>query len=281
MKIPIYPCLWFDGNAKEAADYYCSVFEHATIKSNSPIVVLFELEDKKFMGLNGGPQFKINPSVSFFVMCDTNEEMNKKWELLSSGGSVLMPLMKYPWSENYGWCQDRFGVSWQLMKGQFGSFKDKIVPSLMFTKSNAGKADEAIGFYCSIFENSAVQEISRYEKGEGDVEGRIKHGRFTLDQELFTIMESSTSHQFTFNEGISWVVECDTQEEIDHFWNSLTEGGEESRCGWLKDKFGLSWQIVPKVLRKLMSNPAKAPEVTRAFMQMKKFDIETLMKAAE
>lgn len=167
------------------------------------------------------------------------------------------------------------------MKGQFGSFKDKIVPSLMFTKSKAGKADEAIRFYCSVFENSSIHEISRYEKVEGDVDGRIKHGRFTLNQKLFTIMESAAPHQCTSNEGISWVVECYPQQEIGHFWNTLNEGGEESRCGWLKDKFGLSWQIVPKVLSKLMSNPAKAPEVTKAFIKMKKFDIETLIKATE
>lgn len=140
MSNPIYPCLWFDGQAKEAADYYCSVFKDSKILSENNMVVNFELNGKKFMALNGGPHFK-------------------------------------------------------------------------------------------------------------------------------------------FNEAVSFVVECDTQEEIDHYWNKLTEGGSESMCGWLKDKYGVSWQIVPAILGKLMSDPEKAPRVVQAFLQMKKFDIEALLKA--
>lgn len=136
----IYPCLWFDGKAKVAADFYCSIFKNSRIITDTPLVVTFELEGKKFMGLNGGPQFKFNESVSF-------------------------------------------------------------------------------------------------------------------------------------------VVECETQAEIDHYWTKLTDGGQESQCGWLKDKFGLSWQIVPSVLGKLMSDPVKRPKVMEAFLKMKKFDIEKLMQA--
>lgn len=136
----IYPCLWFDGKAKVAADFYCSIFKNSRIITDTPLVVTFELEGKKFMGLNGGPQFKFNESVSF-------------------------------------------------------------------------------------------------------------------------------------------VVECETQAEIDHYWTKLTEGGQESQCGWLKDKFGLSWQIIPAVLGKLMSDPLKRPKVMEAFLKMKKFDIEKLMQA--
>ena len=140
MKNPIYPCLWFDGQAKAAAKFYCSVFENSKIIADTPMVVTFELNGKKFMGLNGGPMFK-------------------------------------------------------------------------------------------------------------------------------------------FNEAVSFVVDCETQEEIDYYWNKLTEGGQESKCGWLKDKFGLSWQIVPAILGELMSDPEKAPGVIQAFMQMKKFDIEKLKQA--
>ena len=140
MSNSIYPCLWFDGQAKEAAEFYCSVFKNAKILSDTPMVVTFELNGKKFMGLNGGPKFK-------------------------------------------------------------------------------------------------------------------------------------------FTEAVSFVVECETQEEIDNYWSRLTEGGQESMCGWLKDKFGLSWQIVPSILSKLMSDPERAPRVMQAFMQMKKFDIEKLEKA--
>jgi predicted 3-demethylubiquinone-9 3-methyltransferase (glyoxalase superfamily) len=93
------------------------------------------------------------------------------------------------------------------------------------------------------------------------------------------IMALNGGPLFTFNESISIVVNCETQAEIDHYWNSLTEGGQESQCGWLKDKYGVSWQIVPAALGKLLSDPSKAGRVTRAFLQMKKFDIEKLLNA--
>ena len=140
MKNTINTCLWFDGQAKEAAEFYCSIFENSKITVDTPMVVNFELNGRKFMGLNGGPQFK-------------------------------------------------------------------------------------------------------------------------------------------FNEAISMVVDCETQEEIDYYWSELTEGGEEGQCGWLKDKFGMSWQIVPTVLGQLMTDPEKIQRVMPVYMQMKKFDIETLKNA--
>ncbi len=284
MKNKMYPCLWFDGNAKEAADYYCSVFDNSSIASQNPLVVMFDLEGFQFMGLNGGPTFKINPSISFFVYCNSTEEIDKKWDHLSAGGSVMMALDKHPWSEKYGWCQDEFGVNWQLMIGNKN--EQKIVPALMFTQQQSGKAEEALNFYTDVFskqngssKDAEVKMISRYEKGEHDVEGYIKHAEFSLNNQLFAAMDSSGPHGFTFNEGVSIVVPCENQEEIDYYWNKLTEGGQESQCGWLKDKFGVSWQIVPSVLGKLMSDPDRREKVTQAFMQMKKFDIKKLEEA--
>ena len=137
----IYPCLWFDGQAQAAAEYYCSVFKNSRIIADNQMVVTFELNGNKFMGLNGGPQFK-------------------------------------------------------------------------------------------------------------------------------------------FNESISFVIDCETQVEIDHYWNSLiADGGKEGNCGWLKDKFGVSWQIVPIVLLKLLNDPTRAQRVMAAYMKMKKCDIETLLNA--
>ncbi|HYK75985.1 MAG TPA: VOC family protein [Daejeonella sp.] len=141
MANPIYPCLWFDGKAQEAAKFYCSVFQNSKIITDNPMVVIFELNGKKFMGLNGGPEFKFNESVSF-------------------------------------------------------------------------------------------------------------------------------------------VIECENQEEIDYYWNKFTsDGGQESMCGWCKDKFGVSWQVVPVILGKLMSDPEKGQRVIQAFMKMKKFDIKALETA--
>lgn len=140
MNKEIYPCLWFDGQAFEAAEFYCSVFSNSRIISQNPMVVIFEINGKKFMGLNGGPHFR-------------------------------------------------------------------------------------------------------------------------------------------FNEAVSFVIDCETQQEVDYYWEKLTEGGEESQCGWLKDKYGVSWQVVPTILQKLLNDPARAQRVTQAFMKMKKFDIKALENA--
>ncbi len=275
----IYPCLWFDGNAKEAADFYCSVFKDSKIKTDNGMVVIFELGGQKFMGLNGGPMFTFNPSVSFFVVCETEEEINIAWEKLSENGSALMPLDKYEWSERYGWIQDRFGVNWQLSFGKLKDVGQKCTPTLMFTGEQCGKAEQAIHFYTSVFPDSSINGILKYTEAENDVTGTVKHAQFILDKYVFMAMDSSHPHQFKFNEAISFVVDCETQEEIDFFWNKLTEEGSEEQCGWLKDRFGVSWQIVPAILGKLMSDPEKAPRVMQAFMQMKKFDIDKLIHA--
>ena len=275
MKKEIYPCLWFDGNAKEAAEFYSSVFKDAKICSENPMVEFWSMNGQKFMGINGGPKYKPNPSVSFFVVCETASELESYWDKLKDKGTVLMPLDKYDWSEKYGWVQDKFGVNWQLSAGNLSDVGQKFTPTLLFTKENAGLAEDAIHFYTSLFDNSSVTGILKYEAGEHDKEGFVKHAQFSLNGNVFMAMDSSASHNFVFSEGVSFVVECDNQNEIDHFWNRLTEEGEESMCGWLKDKFGVSWQIVPSVLGELM-NSEKAPRVMQAFLKMKKFEIAVL-----
>ncbi|MDX9883987.1 MAG: VOC family protein [Prolixibacteraceae bacterium] len=279
MKNQIYPCLWFDGKAKDAAEFYCSVFDNMVITNENPIVVTIESAGQKFMLLNGGPQFVINPSVSFFVLYENREELDKIWEKLEKGGSVLMALDKYDWSERYGWLQDRFGVSWQLYLGNRKDAGQKVVPSLMFTGQQAGKAEKAIQFYTSVFADSSITGILKYMPGDGDVEGTVKHAQFNLNQMTFMAMDSSFPHSFGFNEAVSFVVECETQEEIDYYWEKLSAVPEAEQCGWLKDRFGISWQIIPSILEKLMSDPSRSQRVVDAFLQMKKFEIDKLLNA--
>jgi len=279
MQKKIYPCLWFDGKAKEAATFYCSVFKNSNILSENHLVVTFESAGQKFMLLNGGPQFKINPSVSFFVVCETEEEVDNAWRSLLEGGSVLMPLDKYDWSAKYGWVQDKYGVNWQLSFGKMEDVGQKFTPTFMFTGDQSGKAEQAIQFYTSVFEDSSVVGIMRYTKDEEDVEGNIKHAQFSLGKTVFMAMDSSYPHKFSFNEAVSFVVECDTQEEIDYYWVKLSAVPEAEQCGWLKDKFGISWQIIPAILEKLMSDSTRSERVVNAFMQMKKFDIDKLINA--
>jgi predicted 3-demethylubiquinone-9 3-methyltransferase (glyoxalase superfamily) len=201
----IYPCLWFNGKAKEAADFYCSVFDNSVITYENQMVVIFESSGNKFMCLNGGPEFTINPSISFYVICETEKEIDMLSGKLLEGGSELMPLAKYDWSTKYVWLQDKFGVNWQLSFGGMEKTGQKYSPVLMFTGRQAGKAEEAIHFYTSIFKGSDIIGIMKYDKDDNDVEGTVKHAEFTLDKQAFMAMDSSFMHQFIFNEAVSFL----------------------------------------------------------------------------
>jgi predicted 3-demethylubiquinone-9 3-methyltransferase (glyoxalase superfamily) len=278
MKNSMHPCLWFDGNAKEAAEFYCTVFPGAKLTYASPMVVFFEIYGQNIMGLNGGPRFKINPSISFFVLCETIEETNRVWNKLLDGGSVLMPIDKYFWSERYGWVQDKYGMTWQVSVVTEGQ-APKLTPSMLFTNNQFGNAGEAIKLYTSVFRNSETTQLFPYPDGDANA-GKVMYAEFKLNNCEMIAMDGPGEHGYTFNEGVSLVVRCDTQEEIDHYWNSLTaNGGAESMCGWLKDKFGVSWQIVPSIIGSLMSDPEKGQRVMQEILKMKKIEIEKLINA--
>ena len=278
MKNLIHPCLWFNGQAKAAAQLYCSLFKNSSITADTPLVVKFELEGSEFMALNGGPEFKINPSISVFVLCESVEETNTLWQKLIEGGKALIPIDKYDWSERYGWLQDRFGLTWQISLNGDAPIQQKIRSCMLFTRERFGMAEKALNFYTSVFEHSSTDLLMHYPEGTEHA-GKVLYSEFKLNRQNLIAMDGPGVHDYTFNEGVSLVVECESQEEIDYYWEKLTEGGEESMCGWLKDQFGVSWQIVPAILGGLMSDPGKAPKVMQAFLKMKKFDIETLLKA--
>jgi predicted 3-demethylubiquinone-9 3-methyltransferase (glyoxalase superfamily) len=246
----------------------------------------FELGGQSFLGLNGGPIFKFTPAVSFLIACETKDEVKALWEKLSAGGKALMELGEYPFSEKYGWTEDRFGLSWQVMSTTGRPVTQKITPTLMYVGGVAGRAEEALNLYISIFPDSKVDHVMRYGKEEApDKEGTIRHAGFTLAGQEFAAMDSAWEHLFTFNEAISLLVSCETQAEIDHYWDKLTAGGdpEAQQCGWLKDKFGVSWQITPAVLGVMLRDPDrdKVERVIAAFLKMKKFDIAELKRAFE
>jgi predicted 3-demethylubiquinone-9 3-methyltransferase (glyoxalase superfamily) len=298
----ITPHLWFDKEAKEAAEFYVSTFKDSKIKDITTIhdtpsgdadIVTTELCGQEFTLLNGGPLFKFNPSVSFMVACNTKEEVEELWKKLSDGGKVLMELGAYPFSEKYGWTQDKYGLSWQVMFVGEEKIKQKIIPTLMFVGDVCGKAEEAISFYVSVFNESSfdsiqdrskVGDIARYSSGqEPDNEGTVMHADFTLEGQEFAAMDSARMHEFTFNEAVSLMVHCDTQEQIDYYWEKLSAVPELEQCGWLKDKYGLSWQIIPTAMDEMLKDKdqQKLARVTEAFLKMKKFDIEALKRAAE
>jgi predicted 3-demethylubiquinone-9 3-methyltransferase (glyoxalase superfamily) len=283
--------LWFDKEAKEAAALYTSIFKDSKIKNtatlhNSPSgtvdLLTIELLGQEFRLINAGPLFKFTPAVSFLVACDTKEEVEALWNELAKGGSALIELGEYPFSEKYGWTQDRYGLSWQVMFMGDRKIEQKITPTLMFVGEQCGKAEEAIKFYASVFHDAKIGHILRYGKGEKpDKEGTIKHAGVSLEGESFAVMDSARAHNFTFNEAISFMVHCDTQEQIDYFWSKLSADPTAEQCGWLKDKFGLSWQIVPTVMDEMLSDKdqSKLARVTEAFLKMRKFDIAKLKEA--
>jgi predicted 3-demethylubiquinone-9 3-methyltransferase (glyoxalase superfamily) len=306
----IIPHLWFDKEAKEAAEFYCAIFPDSritnlTVLHDTPSgdcdVVSFELSGSSFMAISAGPLFTFNPSVSFIVNFDPSRDQSARqhldelWEKLSQGGTALMPLEKYPFSERYGWIQDKYGLSWQLMlSNPGGEERPLIVPSLMFVGAVCGKAEEATDFYLSVF-SSTVNPSSdgsntkrgilvRYPKGaEPDKEGTIMFTDFMIGNEWFAAMDSAHKHNFAFNEAISFMVPCETQEEIDYFWQKLSAVPEAEQCGWLKDRYGLSWQISSTAMNEMMSHGTSEQigRVTRAFLPMKKFDLAELKKAYE
>ncbi len=222
MNTQIYPCLWFDGKAREAAEFYCAVFNDSKIISENHLVVNFKSGEQKFMCLNGDSQFQLNPSISFYVVCDNEKELDTAWNQFLHGGKILMPLGSYAWSKKYGWVQDQYGQSWQLALGKIEEVGQKFTPSLLFTGTQCGKAAESIECYTSVFKNSKIRGILRFEKEEPEPEGLVKHAQFNLGKHVFMAMDSSLDHGFGFNEALSFVVECDTQDEIDYFWNRLS-----------------------------------------------------------
>lgn len=288
----ITPHLWFDTQAVEATRFYTSTFPDSRITNTSVIydtpsgdcdVVAFELFEQPFMAISAGPFFQFTPAVSFAVACKSKDEVDEYWAALSEGGKALMPLDSYPFSERYGWTEDRYGLSWQIMYvgEQVGQ---RITPTIMYVGDVCGKAEEAIKAYASVFPNSTVGDILRYgADDEPDREGTVKYASFSLDGQEFAAMDSAQMHDFTFNESISFMVACDTQEEIDRYWDALSAVPEAEQCGWLKDKYGLSWQVVPSALEKIMGSGSKEENarVTRAFLQMKKFDLAELERARQ
>jgi len=279
----ITPFLWFNNNVEEAVNFYTAAFSDSLVVSmhrmgDSVFSATFRLAGKEFYALNGGPMYQFTPAVSFMVACETEAEIDTLWQHLTSGGMVMMPLNEYPFSKKFGWVQDKFGISWQL---NFTGSKQHITPALMFVKEMNGKAEEAIGFYSSVFKNAQVLRMAKFEAGEPGTPGTVQHAAFSLDGNEFIAMDGGTGHQFTFSPAISFFIHCTTQDEVDYFWDKLSEGGKPNRCGWLDDKYGITWQVIPDALSKLMydKDPAKSKRVMDAMMKMTKIEIKGLEEA--
>jgi predicted 3-demethylubiquinone-9 3-methyltransferase (glyoxalase superfamily) len=284
----ISTCLWFIDQAEEAMKFYASLFPGSEVgkvaryseagakmsgrKAGSAMMVEAKIADINIMGLNGGPMFKFTPSMSFTVHCKDAPEVETLWGKLSKGGTVRMALDKYPWAEKYGWTTDQYGVEWQITTSDR---KEKIVPSLLFVDELFGRGEEALKLYTSLFPNAKINMEAKDEKTKS-----LMYASFTLDEQGFALMEGQGQHGHKFNEAFSIVITCKDQKEIDHYYDALAKGGTEQPCGWVKDKFGVCWQVVPQEMGKIMDNPAKNEKVMSAMFGMKKLDIAKLKAAA-
>ncbi|CAN5672011.1 VOC family protein [soil metagenome] len=281
-------CLWFNTEAQEAMDLYKATFSGAEIgntsrygkagaeisgqKVGAPMMVPGKIGNLKVLALNGGPMYKFTPSFSLTAHCADEKDAERVWKMLSPGGTVRMELGKYPWSPKYGWTSDKYGVEWQIttMESQ-----DQIVPSLLFVDELFGRGDEALKHYTSIFKESKIDMVANDEKTK-----TIMYSGFHLNGQAFSLMEGQGQHGHKFSEATSITVTCKDQTEIDYYWDKLVVGGSEQRCGWLKDKFGVSWQIVPEEMGKIMSSAANGEKVMQAMFGMKRLDIAKLKAAA-
>jgi predicted 3-demethylubiquinone-9 3-methyltransferase (glyoxalase superfamily) len=288
----ITPYLWFNDQAEEASRLYASLFKDAAVSGSSRYAegaprpagslmsVTVRLPGLDFIALNGGPAFAFTPAISFFVRCGTEGELDALWRGLSAGGTVLMDQGAYPFSARYGWVQDRFGVSWQLslVKGP-----RRISPFLMFSGNRLGRAEEAIRSYVSLFDDSRVDSLELYGAGQEGPAGTVRRADFTLAGQAFMAVDSAMDHAFTFTPAVSMFVSCGSQEEVDRLWTALGAGGKEMQCGWLTDRFGVAWQVVPDELGRLLSGgtPEQSKRVMAAMLKMVKLDAGELRRAAE
>lgn len=294
----IVPHLWFDSAAEKAAQAYARLLPNSGIghvaryteagcdqhgrQPGSVMSAELTLDGYLMVLINGGPMFQPTPALSFYLTYERQQDLDNAWQAMTQGGQILMPLDQYPWSPKYGWVSDRHGISWQFALGKRSDVGGApVVPMLLFTRDMAGRAEEAVEIYTSIFPGSEVEGILRHDGSGPDAEGTVMHAQFHIAGQTFMAMDSADLHDFGFSEATSLLVFCDSQEEVDHYWKNLSAVPEAEACGWLKDPFGVSWQIVPRVMIEGLKDPdpAVVKRVTEAFMQMKKLDVAELERA--
>lgn len=287
----IIPHLWFDTQAVEAAEFYAKTFPESSVKSINVMrdtpsgdcdIVSFNVWGLDVEAISAGPHLKLNPSASFFVNFDPSRLENAQglldqtWEKLVEGGTVLMPLQSYDFSPHYGWVQDRFGVSWQLMlTSPDGHPRPNIVPSLLFVGDSFGQAKAATDHYLKVFEDSERGQLAPGSNGS-TMFTDVRLGNLWL-----AAMDGEGEHPFAFNGAFSFIVRCDSQEEIDQYWEAFSADPASEECGWLQDAFGVSWQVDSvRILEPLSTGTdAQRAATTQAMLRMKKLDVAVLNAA--
>lgn len=293
----IIPAIWFNRNAREAVDHYLSVFDDSEelSASNYPteglmdfqqplagdtLEIQFRIGDLTFSAINAGSEFRPNPSISFLVHFDPSQDadaearLDRIWKHLLIGGLIRMELSSYPFSPHYGWVEDRYGVNWQLMTSQPGDEPRPFVTPMLMYPHGRTQASEAIELYTWLFEDSQRGDTFPYsdlpDAGSAgpQPQGALAYADFTLSGQWFAAMDSGAPQDFTFNEGISLMTLCSDQAEIDRLWDVLSTQPDAEQCGWCKDRFGVSWQVVPEKMPDISE-----PEAFQKMCRMKKLVI--------
>jgi len=278
----ITPAIWCDGTADEAAQFYTDVFRDASIAEQVPgLAATVSIHGFKLSLINGGNQYAPNPSISCILNFDPllfgGEEqarayLDELYKRLSTGG-VLMELGEYPFSPRYAWVRDRFGMTWQLMlTDPDGDPRPFVIPSFMFGGTNHANAEEATDAWIALFDNAHRGALYRYKEGGPLDAGAVMFTDFTLRDTWMAATDSGTFHDFTFTPGVSMIVSCRDQEEIDRYWAGLSAVPEAERCGWCVDRWGVSWQVVPHNIAELMADAATRDKI----LHMGKIDLTKL-----
>ena len=278
----ITPAIWCDGTADEAARFYADVFREGSVVEQVPgLAATVSIHGFRLSLINGGDQCAPNPAISCILNFDPllfgSEEqarayLDELYERLSAGG-VLMELGEYPFSQRYAWVRDRFGMTWQLMlTDPAGEPRPFILPSFMFGGTNHANAKEATEAWIALFDDSRRGVLYRYEEGGPMAAGTVMFTDFTLRGTWMAAMDSGAFHDFTFTPGVSMIVSCRDQEEIDRYWTGLSAVPEAERCGWCVDRWGVSWQVVPDNIAELMADAATREKI----LHMGKIDLTRL-----
>lgn len=294
----ILPSFWHDFTAESAVVLYQEAFPRASVvrtirypTQGLPVfqrgfagrimAIDLEIDGFQIQLLNAGDAFRPNPSLSLMVVFDPSKnthainELHHAWEVLAKDGRVLMALDTYPFSPLYGWVEDAFGTSWQLIVPDPDQQVERpaIMPSLMFGHTQQGKARTALTLYTEVFDDAQIGTLVPInEFVESTSIGDVIFSEFMLGDQWFVAMDASTATGFTFSPGASLLVRCSCQEEIDQLWDGLSAQPGAEQGGWCRDEFGFSWQIVPDTLADQISRP----ERYAALIKMKKISIAGL-----
>jgi len=297
----IVPNIWCNRTATEAAEFYTRIFPRASSEvtlryptENLPdfqkdvagevLTIDLVIDGYRLALINSDGTFRPHSSLSFMVNLDpllfggdeaaARGTLDALWTELTLDGTVLMDLGEYPFSARYGWVQDRYGVNWQLMlTDPEGEPRPFVIPSLLFGGAAQDRAAEAVAAYTSLFEGGLTGMVVPYPEQTGPAAaGAVMFSEFQLEGQWFTAMDSGVSQESSFTPGVSLEVRCRDQAEIDRLWDALSAVPEAEACGWLVDRFGLSWQITPADMGERIHEPG----VYQRMLEMKKIVIADL-----